>query len=1111
MGDYYGERASLVDREGEIRDNCCKRGSLYLLNCECCNIIARGFRNQCRRLCPPKPKKTRVVILGKPDQSGPNYPKNKIRNQKYSIISFIPCTLFHQFKYFLNLYFLIIAITQFIPILQVNYIFTYWAPLGFVLFVTLLREAADDIRRWVRDKDINNALYLKVTQSHTGYSQVKCKDIKVSDVIQVEKNERVPADMVLLRSSETNGSLFVRTDQLDGETDWKLRMAPSPTQNMASRQELLTTHAYVYCDKPHLDINTFIGNLVVNGSGGKQEISLNVENTLWKDTVVASGTAVGVVIYTGTDTRSVMNTTKPKNKFGLLDSEVNFLTKILGLLLVSLAFVLMILQGFKGQWMVMFVRFMILLSAIIPISLRVNLDLAKLIYCLFIQRDKYIDGAVVRTTQISEELGRISYLLADKTGTLTQNEMVFKKLHLGNLVLNSDGNEEIKKDISEAANSPSTAPARSQKVLDAVLAVALCHNVFLAPPDGTEDGGLSGQFNEKYQASSPDEIKKDISEAANSPSTAPARSQKVLDAVLAVALCHNVFLAPPDGTEDGGLSGQFNEKYQASSPDEVALVKWTEDAGLKLVFRDQYEMHLETADGRLLKFKVLHLFPFSSERKRMGIIVRSEQTGEVLFFVKGADSVVAPMCDFTDWLDEECGNMAREGLRTLVYAKRRLSDSEFAAFDSRLTQAGLSIQDRQTRVRMVVEDLEEGLKVIALTGVEDKLQLDVRPTLESIRYAGVKVWMLTGDKLETALCIAKSSRLISPNQKTFVIGEVGDRIQALQQMNLLRKKNDAALVVSGDSISMILKNYEHEFMSLVIQCPAVVVCRCNPTQKERVVILIQKHTRKRCAAIGDGGNDVSMIQAANAGIGIVGKEGKQASLAADFSIHQFRHVGRLFLVHGRNCYKRSAALAQFVMHRGLIISFMQAIFSACFFFSAVSLYHGFLVVGYATLFTVLPVFSLVFDKDVRPEVALMYPELYKDLLKGRYLTLKTFLIWVMVSIYQASVLMFGALLLFNDKFLHVVPISFTGLVLTEWIMVCLTIETWVWVHAIALLISVGCYTATVFVDTGTFTRDFVLSWEFVWKVVVITAVSCLPIYLMKILRKTFSPATYSKL
>merc|ERR1719232_614131 len=243
----------------------------------------------------------------------------------------------------------------------------------------------------------------------------------------------------------------------------------------------------------------------------------------------------------------------------------------------------------------------------------------------------------------------------------------------------------------------------------------------------------------------------------------------------------------------------------------------------------------------------------------------------------------------------------------------------------------------------------------------------------------------------------------------------------------------------------------------MIRAASVVCCRCSPEQKAAVVRLIERHSGKRAAAIGDGGNDVSMIQAASVGIGIVGKEGMQASLASDFSMTQFSHIGRLLLVHGRNSYKRSASLSQFVIHRGLIITTMQAVFSAVFYFSSVSLYPGLLMVGYATIYTQLPVFSLVLDRDVPGKVAMTYPELYKELTKGRSLTYKTFFIWVLISIYQGGVIMFGALLLFEDEFIHVVSISFTALILTELIMVALTIRTWHWLMIIAEFASLAIY------------------------------------------------------
>ncbi|CAF4700854.1 unnamed protein product, partial [Rotaria socialis] len=338
---------------------------------------------------------------------------------------------------------------------------------------------------------------------------------------------------------------------------------------------------------------------------------------------------------------------------------------------------------------------------------------------------------------------------------------------------------------------------------------------------------------------------------------------------------------------------------------------------------------------------------------------------------------------------------------------------------------------RNRRVNEVIETLERDMELLCVTGVEDKLQENVRQTLEILRNAGIKVWMLTGDKLETATCIAKSSKLIGRDHDIYTFKQITTREECLQEINMFRRKADACLIITGDTLQICLSFYERDLMELIIQCPAVVVCRCSPTQKANVVELLKKYgnQRVRVCAIGDGGNDVSMIQSADVGVGIVGKEGKQASLAADFSINQFSYLSRLLLVHGRNSYKRSAALSQFVMHRGLIISVMQAIFSSIFYFASISLYQGFLLVGYGTVYTMFPVFSLVLDKDVRSEIALLYPELYKELSKGRSLSFKTFFLWVFISIYQGGAIMYGSFLLFDDDFIHVVSITFTSLIL----------------------------------------------------------------------------------
>jgi len=960
------------------------------------------------------------------------------------------------------------ALSQFIPSLRIGYLYTYWAPLAFVIAVTMLREAYDDFKRYRRDKELNSQLYKILT--YDGIKMVPSSKLKVSDIIIIEKNQRVPADIVLLKTSEKSGTCFIRTDQLDGETDWKLRVAVSTTQNLEKISDLLDIGAQIYAEKPQLRIHSFEGIFIRNDVEKTQE-PLSVENTLWSNTVLASGTAYGAIIYTGCETRSVMNTSKPENKSGLLDEEINNLTKLLFIAVVVLSLVMVALKGFQGPWYRYLFRFILLFSYIIPISLRVNIDMAKTVYAWFIQNDSEIPNTVVRSSTMSEELGRISYMLSDKTGTLTQNEMVFKRLHLGPVSFGSDSMDEIMKHlITSFRQQPQQLQQQTggasvmrrtivTRIRDAIEALALCHNVTPV-----------------YEATI-------MNEVLNKPASE----------------------LTPDEVKDVRVS------YQASSPDEIALVSWTENVGLTLIKRDLNTILLRAPDSSLLEYEILQVFPFTSETKRMGIIIREKHTNEIVFYLKGADTVMQSIVQYNDWLSEECSNMAREGLRTLVVAKKLLTVEQYTDFEQRLMKAKLSMQERNQKIQNVIESLEKDLELLCLTGVEDKLQTNVRTTLETLRNAGVKIWMLTGDKLETATCIAKSSKLVSRDQDVYTFKPIDNRDDARNEMNNFRRKVDTALVILGESLEVLLKYYEQEFIEIVLTCPAVVVCRCSPTQKAQVVHLLKKYAKGRICAIGDGGNDVSMIQAAHVGVGIQGKEGVQASLAADFSITQFSHVARLILVHGRNSYKRSASLSQFVMHRGLIISIIQAIFSSVFYYASISLYQGFLIVGYATVYTMFPVFSLVLDKDVSPQIALTYPELYKELTKGRSLSYKTFLLWVLISIYQGAAIMFGSLLLFEQDFNHIVAITFTALILTELLMVGLTVRAWHILMVLAMMLSLISYVISLFVFRDYFDAEFIQSIDFGWKVTIITLISCLPLYILKCIRIKFSPPNYAKL
>ena len=628
---------------------------------------------------------------------------------------------------------------------------------------------------------------------------------------------------------------------------------------------------------------------------------------------------------------------------------------------------------------------------------------------------------------------------------------------------------------------------------------------------------------------------------------------RVRDVVLALALCHNV--TPTTEEKDG----HSMTTYQASSPDEIAIVQWTESVGLRVVHRDRHSIALQSTDNSrvVVRVRILEVFPFTSDGKRMGIILQyltgtdamtsAETTpDEIWFYQKGADTVMASIVAANDWLEEETANMAREGLRTLVVGRRKLSSQQYAEFAAAYKEASLSLQSRDAAMADVVRaHLETNLELLGVTGVEDKLQRDVKPSLELLRNAGIKIWMLTGDKVETARCVAVSSKLVSRSQHIHTITRLETQVRAnptfvTDTLSLLAASpSSTALLIDGDSLSYLLANHRQAFISLAVQLPAVVACRCSPTQKADVALLIRQHTRKRVACIGDGGNDVSMIQAADVGVGIAGKEGRQAALAADFAITQFRHLTKLLVWHGRNSYKRSAKLGQFVIHRGLIIAVAQAAFSAAAGFAPEALFRDWLWAGYSTAYTQLPLFSLVLDRDVDEQLANLYPELYKELAPGQSLSYRTFFAWLAVSIYQGLAIQLLAQFLVGRTVMdpsatpspslplaradnatapidvpkpdtRMVSVSFTALVITELAMVAFAVTTWHWIMAAAIGFTFCLYVGSVPLLGEYFDLGFLLLPGFYWRVAAIAGVTLVPPWAVKIIGRTVRPPSYRK-
>lgn len=973
-----------------------------------------------------------------------------MRNQKYTALTIIPYVLFNQFKFFSNLFFLLIAVSQFFEPLRVGFLFTYVGPLSIVLFITLTKEAVDDFKRYRRDIDVNSAKFVRYKGENSKES-IPASDIRVGDMIEVSHNERIPADMLLIYTTDQAGTIFLRTDQLDGETDWKLRKPIQLCQK--SFKDLNKPGEFKFViEEPHKAIYEFKGL----ASKGTMKESLSLENTMWANTVLASHQAIGVVIYVGPETRSQLNSSLPVTKFGKLEQEINTMNKLLfGFMFVSAVFI-DVLKEFEGSFeqnLITIFRFILLLSSIIPISLRVNLDFAKLIYAHRITNDPLIPGTIARNSNIPEELGRIQYLFTDKTGTLTQNEMVFKQIAFEFGAFNEECINDLRVIVkTECANKK----------------------------------GPMKEYDDHHEENPNKKLRR-------------SRNGIVRDALTALATCHNVTPVYDSG----------EKSFQAASPDEVALVQLAEHINMQLDNRTQTRIRLKNANGDEETYEILENFPFSSDTKRMGIILRNIETERIMFFCKGAEVVMEEkVAEHASkaFIRETCETLACTGLRTLVIAQKFMTQEMYDSWFEKYHAAKTDLNDSETKVRAAIDLLENNMDFLCVTGVEDKLQNNVAEVIETLRNSGIQIWMLTGDKVETATCIAISTGLKSKLQNLFYIKEKTSIEEVSIAIEKYSNQIEDVLVIDGKTLQYALGDeMEERFFSVVRNAPAVICCRCSPTQKRLIVTGMKKYTDYITAAIGDGGNDVAMILAAHAGIGIEGKEGKQASLSADFSITEFNSLKYLLTWHGRLSYKRSAVLSQFVVHRGLIISVIQIIFSIMFYFTSIPFYNGYLMLGYATVFTTLPVFSIIFDEDCTIDTLDKFPILYKEFQKGKALNTKTFLIWCFKSIFQGAVILLGAVLFFDEDYLNIISITFTSLIFVELLNVYLSVHKLHIVMMISLGFTLGVYLASMFLFQNYLDVTYIFTFETFFKIIMLTLITWSPFAIFSKLYNFYVP------
>ncbi|XP_076762998.1 phospholipid-transporting ATPase IF [Xylocopa sonorina] len=923
------------------------------------------------------------------------FPDNRITSKKYTMWNFIPKNLFEQFRRIANFYFLIMTIISLLiksPISPLTSIL----PLSFVILATASKQAYEDYLRHIRDQRENRKLVTVIRNKCA--QNIHCEQIVVGDLVKVYREQDVPCDLLVLFSTEPSERCYVTTSNLDGETNLKTVMVPKLVSKMTMSQ-IVSMEAIITCQHPSSELYKFHGKLETNnGNNELTSVYLSVDNLLLRGSRLKdTDHIIGCAIYTGRDTKLSLNSKIRTCKLSTTEKSINrhiimFAILLLAEVIESCMMKIVMENAVDWSWylgvtdtvnvylvITDFLNFVVLYNYIVPISLYVTIELQKFLSSFFFSWDidMYDEAtnqpALTNTSDLNEELGQIEYLFADKTGTLTENLMVFRRCsingktymekdcdgHLYLLPPNGNENEAVKLTTWES------------HIWHFMISLALCHTVQISPPS------------------------QKVSVIARRKEYRESFRQKKIRHVNSSLLMH------PDLPE-----------YQAASADEKALVEASARCGVifESSSNDTIELKIE---GNILVYEKLEVLEFTSERKRMSVIVK-DTAGDYWLYCKGADSTIMPLI-IAGMINETIAHVAEfsmRGLRTLVVGYKKMNQIEYDQLQQKVERARQIIGiERSVYMERAYNQMESGLTLLGVTGVEDRLQDGVPDTLECLQIAGIKIWVLTGDKAETAENIAFLCGQFKNGTEVLRMLEVTTdeacyhKLTDFERRIKLEPYKQYGLLVDGHSIATALINYANQFKFIGMACDAVVCCRLTPLQKSQIVHLIKQtnHT----AAIGDGGNDVSMIQEAHVGIGIMGKEGRQATMCSDFAIAKFKFLKKALLVHGHWFYMRISILTQYFFYKNFIFITPQLLFNIYCGFSAQTFYDALFLMLYNVLFTSSPiVVYALFEQNYTADKLLRNPYLYKLYRHNYLLSGWQFVVWTLLALWHTVTIYF---------------------------------------------------------------------------------------------------------
>ncbi|KAM9834885.1 phospholipid-transporting ATPase VB [Syngnathus typhle] len=1186
--------------------------------------------------------------LGKMKQPNRYFPGNSIKTTKYTLLFFIPLNLFEQFHRLANIYFVGLAILNFVPVVNAFEPEVALIPICVILSLTALKDAWEDFRRYQSDKKLNNMPCFIYSRKDKQFVERRWKDARVGDFVKALCNEIVPADLLLLHTSDRNGMCHIETSNLDGETNLKERKVVPGLCVTEPDFEPDSFNSVVVCEKPNSNLNYF--KCYVE-KPNEEKVGAGIESLLLRGcTVRNTDHAVGFVVYAGHETKSMLNNNGPRYKRSKLERKLNVDVIFCVILLFAMCLVGALGHFFWRQALpgmppylvpssngqvdnpslssfYMFFSMIILLQVLIPISLYVSIELVKIGQIFFITQDidlydEETDSRIqCKALNITEDLGQIEYIFSDKTGTLTQNKMVFRRCSImgteyphkenairlavidepeseeeviytqqpqppqngwsldaeasspegthrhhesrqknkfagnaqSNVAFSSPLETEVipdRKLLGQVSVAESTISSSSQKMdpyLDFFLALAICNTVVVSM--ATARRQRTHKYPSSFQPTNPlDNFSNLLTKASSLRNVfAPKRDRSFSDASFKEDDRFNPF-PKEDRSEIFSSRGQTVESnsrnYEAESPDEAALVYAAKAYGFILLSRTPDSVTVRLPSGQVLVFEVLDTLTFDSNRKRMSVLVRHPITKECVLYTKGADYSIMELLG-APYAEHLNGNQktvvadtqyhldcyAKEGLRTLCFTKKVVSAQDYNVWSVSRQSAMAAIDGREQLIMDTAVELETNLTLLGATGIEDRLQESVPDTILALREAGIKVWVLTGDKLETAVNIGYACQLLEDEDLvinmscknklvcTSILDSTLEEVRRYENdPRNVDTTPDISLVIDGHTLAMLLSKDLHDrFVELAKRCRSVLCCRVTPLQKSGVVKLIREKLKVMTLAVGDGANDVNMIQAADIGIGIAGQEGMQAVMASDFAISRFKHLKKLLLVHGHWCYTRLANMIIYFFYKNL--ANVNLLFWYQFFcgFTATAMLDYWLLIFFNLFFTSAPPIMFgIMDRDVSAEVLLGVPELYRTGQGAGEYRFCTFWVSMLDAFYQSLVCFFIPYLVYKDLDVDVftfgMPLNAVSLI-TILLHLSIEIKSWTAVHWIIMLGSVAVsfiltlsYTSCITCNSYWTLQKQLADPIFYLICIITTVVALLPRYTFHVMRNSIAPS-----